>query len=48
MTMLPDDIDNQGAAHLARLADEDGLRTIGALFILLPRKCKYSWVLQAC
>ena len=30
-TLLLDDIDNQGAAHLARLADEDGLRTIGTL-----------------
>lgn len=24
-----DDIDNQGAAHLAQLEDEKGLRTIG-------------------
>lgn len=30
---LLDDIDNQGAAHLARLADEDGLRTIGLIFL---------------
>ncbi|GJE98371.1 P-loop containing nucleoside triphosphate hydrolase protein [Phanerochaete sordida] len=28
---MRDDIDNQGAAHLARLADEEGLRTIGVL-----------------
>lgn len=28
-----DDIDNQGAAHLARIEDKDGLRTIGKFFM---------------
>ena len=29
LTVKLDDIDNQGAADLARSEDEDGLRTIG-------------------